>query len=197
MRDLDEKDMVILELLAENARRSYSDLGEAVDLSAPAVSDRVSRLQEAGVIRGFTVDVDRATLRAGVPLLVTVDVAPGRLDAVQEALSSADSVEYVFTTAAGDVVFHARLPQREVRPLLETVADDGAVRDFTVDLLTDVDWSPTVGAAGFDLECVECGNAVGEGGESASIGGTRYHFCCPTCRTRFEERYAELERGAD
>lgn len=197
MRDLDEKDMVILRLLAENARRPYSELGEAVDLSAPAVSDRVSRLQEAGVIRGFTVDVDHATLREGVPLLVRVDVTRGELDAVHEAIAHAEPVEHVFTTADGDVVFHARLPQREVREFLDEVGAGGAVREFDVSLLTDVEWSPSVGASGFDLECAECGNAVGEGGETTRVGGQLYHFCCPTCAARFEERYDELEQGAD
>jgi len=47
MRDLDETDMEILSLLAENARRSFSAIGEEVGLSGPAVvSDRVTRLQE-------------------------------------------------------------------------------------------------------------------------------------------------------
>ena len=41
MRDLDETDITILELLAKNSRQSYSDIGEQVGLSGPAVSNRV------------------------------------------------------------------------------------------------------------------------------------------------------------
>jgi DNA-binding Lrp family transcriptional regulator len=58
MRDLDETDLEILSLLAEDARRPFSEIGERVGLSGPAVSDRVTRLEETGVIQGFTVDVD-------------------------------------------------------------------------------------------------------------------------------------------
>ena len=45
MRELDETDVQILSLLAEDARRPYSDIGETVGLSGPAVSDRVTRLR--------------------------------------------------------------------------------------------------------------------------------------------------------
>ena len=52
MRDLDETDLEILQLLLSNARRPYSDIADVVGLSPPAVSDRVSRLQETGRING-------------------------------------------------------------------------------------------------------------------------------------------------
>lgn len=78
MRDLDETDMEILSLLAENARRPFSAIGEENGLSGPAVSDRVTRLQEAGVINHFTIDVDRSQLKAGVPVLIQLDFLPSR-----------------------------------------------------------------------------------------------------------------------
>lgn len=67
MRDLDETDIEILELLLSDARRPWSGIAEIVDLSPPAVSDRVARLQELGIIRRFTLDVDRSQLSEGVP----------------------------------------------------------------------------------------------------------------------------------
>jgi len=45
MRDLDDTDLEILSLLAEDARRPFSEIGERVGLSGPAVSDRVTRLR--------------------------------------------------------------------------------------------------------------------------------------------------------
>lgn len=211
MRDLDEKDMTILEMLSEDARASYSEIGEAVDLSPPAVSDRVTRLEEAGVIRGFTVDLDRSQLQGGVPLLIEVSVAPGHSQDVRAAINDAEAVEHVFETAEGDFVLHARTPKRGVRDLLDDIAvGDGseqsssgsqtrsanAVADYEVSLLTDVDWDPTVGGAGFALECAECGNTVSSEGQASRIGDSVYHFCCLTCKNRFEQRYEQLENTA-
>lgn len=55
---VDTTDRQIVALLRENARRSFKDIGRNVGLSAPAVKRRVDRLEEAGVIRGYTTVVD-------------------------------------------------------------------------------------------------------------------------------------------
>ncbi len=60
--DLDEIDQQIVALLRESARRSFQDIGSRVSLSAPAVKRRVDRLEEAGVIRGYSAVLDHAAL---------------------------------------------------------------------------------------------------------------------------------------
>ncbi|MFE9021797.1 Lrp/AsnC family transcriptional regulator [Streptomyces sp. NPDC007808] len=59
LNDLDER---IVHALAEDARRSYADIGALVGLSAPAVKRRVDRLRATGAITGFTVRVDPSAL---------------------------------------------------------------------------------------------------------------------------------------
>src|SRR6056297_1947594 len=101
MRDLDETDLAILQLLMSDARRPYSDIADVVGLSAPAVSDRIARLQEMGLIQRFTLDIDRSQLRKGIPVLLTLDVGSdgGTVSSIRETLLEADAVEHVFTTA--------------------------------------------------------------------------------------------------
>lgn len=59
---MNELDQRIVHALAEDARRSYADIGAEVGLSAPAVKRRVDRLRAEGAITGFTVRVDPAAL---------------------------------------------------------------------------------------------------------------------------------------
>ncbi|SDJ87419.1 Lrp/AsnC family transcriptional regulator [Streptomyces indicus] len=59
---LNELDERIVHALAEDARRSFADIGQLVGLSAPAVKRRVDRLRATGAITGFTVRVDPAAL---------------------------------------------------------------------------------------------------------------------------------------
>jgi DNA-binding Lrp family transcriptional regulator len=54
----DPIDRQIVALLSENARQSFASIGAVVGLSAPAVKRRVDRLEEAGVIVGYTARVD-------------------------------------------------------------------------------------------------------------------------------------------
>ena len=55
---LDAKDWQLLELLQKDARTGYAELGRHVGLSAPATAERVKRLEDAGVIRGYRAEVD-------------------------------------------------------------------------------------------------------------------------------------------
>ncbi|MBR9764453.1 MAG: Lrp/AsnC family transcriptional regulator [Rhodobacteraceae bacterium] len=59
---MDDIDRKIITLLAEDARRSLSDIGGAVALSASAVNERIRRLTASGVIRRFTVEVEPKAL---------------------------------------------------------------------------------------------------------------------------------------
>ena len=196
MDALDDTDLEILSLLGENARRPYSEIGEAVGLSGPAVSDRVTRLRESGVVDGFTVEVDRSQLRAGVPIFVRVEVPTGETDAVRAAVGDADAVEHVFATADGDVWFSARAQRSNVRTWLDGLLGDVDGVDYSVTLLDEVAWEPSMSGTAFALTCAECGNTVDSEGESTRIGDDVYHFCCPSCRSRFEERYDRIEEEA-
>lgn len=60
--NIDKIDQQIVALLRENARRSFQDIGSRVALSAPAVKRRVDRLEEAGVIRGYSAMLDHGAL---------------------------------------------------------------------------------------------------------------------------------------
>ena len=199
MRDLDETDLEILQLLLSNARRPYSDIADVVGLSAPAVSDRVARLQEMGIINRFTLDIDRSQLRKGIPVLVTLEVASdgGTVSSSRETLLEADAVEHVFTTAEADLVAFARVPDNDIASWLADTVEEDAVDDFGVTLLSGADWSPDLGGTEFALSCAQCGNTVDSEGSAARIDGTLYQFCCPSCEARFQEKYESLQQGAD
>ena len=196
MSTLDETDVHILELLVADARRPYSDIADRVDLSPPAVSDRIERLRESDVIRRFTLDLDLSQLRAGVPVLVTLELPADAVSDVRDDVVGEEAVEHVFVTAEGDVVFHARFRADAVREQLGETVDLSRVDDHEVRIVDDVEWTPSLGGSEFALSCAECGNTVTSEGESERFGGDQYHFCCPSCLAQFRERYETFEAGA-
>jgi DNA-binding Lrp family transcriptional regulator len=196
MRGLDDTDREILRLLVEDARRPYSDIAEAVDLSAPAVSDRVDRLRDLGLIRRFTVDLDRSLLREGVSVLVSLSARPGTGAAVREALSAVEAVESVFRTVDDRLVCTATVPEDDPEGALSAVLAREDVREYEVRLLADREWTPRVGSADLAPTCVECGNTVTREGETERLDGEVYHFCCRSCRDAFVDQYERLQEGA-
>lgn len=195
MRQLDDTDQEIIRLLVEDARRPYNEIAETVGLSPPTVSDRVERLQEIGIIRRFTADLNQEILIDGLSLLVTVNAKPGHVDGIKGSLASFDGVEHIFVTADAHIVCKANLHERAVETLLSDAIEEDAVRDYDVQLLVDEEWNPQPGTIDFAPDCVECGNTVTSEGESTRIEGELYHFCCPSCKSQFAERYERLQEG--
>ena len=69
---LDHTGWAILRLLQEDARLSFSELGRQVGLSAPAVAERVRKLEDAGVITGYHADIDPT--KVGYPILAIIRI---------------------------------------------------------------------------------------------------------------------------
>lgn len=100
MQPPDHTDFKILALLRENARRSFQDIGTRISLSAPAVKRRVDRLEESGVIRGYSAIVDAR--RLGWATLALVELfCDGRMTAaeVKVALERHPEVAAAYTVA--------------------------------------------------------------------------------------------------
>ena len=72
--DLDDLDRQVLRLLAEDGRRSYTDLANDTGLSTSAVHQRVRRLEQRGAVTGYTAHVDAVT--AGLPLSAFISIQP-------------------------------------------------------------------------------------------------------------------------
>jgi Lrp/AsnC family leucine-responsive transcriptional regulator len=108
---LDHVDRRLLALLAADARVSQRKLGRELNMSAPAVGVRLARLERAGVIRNYTVDVDWSA--AGYPLLAYLAItATANLGGVLRAVHAIPEVEDV-AVVAGSMDLLARVRLRD------------------------------------------------------------------------------------
>ena len=197
MVELDDTDARILRLLLDDARRSYTDIGERVGLSSPTVSNRVDRLEDLGVIQGFTVDIDRSKLVTGDSVIIDLDVRPGRTDAVVDALAGNDSIECVLQAFEPRVTVHAFLDDRELEALFEDVLDEGLLRDYEIRKVANSVWNPRIDEADLALECVQCDKPIRGDGVSVEVEERRYYLCCSSCESLFLEEYETLRTAAD
>jgi len=89
---LDPVNRRVLAELHDDPRMSMSALARAVGLSAPAVTERVQRLQEAGVITGFRMDVDPSALGLPVTAFARIRPTAGQLQRVIDLARSTPEV---------------------------------------------------------------------------------------------------------
>jgi len=67
---LDDYGRKLLTELQRDTRASFADLGRRIGLSASATAERLRRMEDAGIIRGYSVDIDREAL--GLPILAII-----------------------------------------------------------------------------------------------------------------------------
>ena len=94
-------DFELIKLLMENSRTPYVKLGELLGVSETAIRKRVKRLEEEGVIRRYTIEVDPKKLGFKVNALIGLDTVPERLIAVIEELKAMEDVLSLYS-ASGD-----------------------------------------------------------------------------------------------
>jgi Lrp/AsnC family leucine-responsive transcriptional regulator len=118
---LDGTDVRLVRALEANARASLADLARAVSLSPQSVSERLKRLEDVGVITGFTVKLDPRALGLGIAAYIRVRPMMGELPRVAKLIQ--DSPEIVeCDRITGDDCFIAKLFVERVEDL-ERVID--------------------------------------------------------------------------
>ncbi|WP_289033389.1 Lrp/AsnC family transcriptional regulator [uncultured Roseibium sp.] len=115
---IDDIDRQLLEELLGDARLPLKELAIRVGLSSPSVSDRLRRLEEGGVIRGFTIDVDPKAVGYLFQTMVRVRPLPGTLHVVQKMLQDIPQITEC-DKVTGEDCFIARLHVRSMEELDE------------------------------------------------------------------------------
>jgi DNA-binding Lrp family transcriptional regulator len=108
MDRLDDTDERILAELTDNARATFAEIGDKVNLSAPAVKRRVDRMLDSGVIKGFTTVIDRNAIGWNTEAYVQVfchgTIAPDQLRAAW--VSMPEVVSAATVTGTSDAILH-------------------------------------------------------------------------------------------
>ena len=109
--EVDDLDLTLLRALAVDARQSQRALARAVGMSPPAIADRLARLERAGAIRGYRVDVDWAALGYPVVVYLAVTANPGvdLSEIVREIRALPEAQDMSVVTGAFDLLVRLRV----------------------------------------------------------------------------------------
>ena len=99
---LDESDRKIVRLLIENARVSYSDLGEKIGISRVAVKARIQALERRGIIEEYTTVINPQKISGAVSCYFEIETTPGSLSEVIDILNGDDTVTQIYRVTGRD-----------------------------------------------------------------------------------------------
>jgi Lrp/AsnC family leucine-responsive transcriptional regulator len=133
---IDWIDLRLIALLQQDARSTLRRLSQEVGLSAPAVAERVHRLEDRGIVRGYRADV--APERLGLPIVAFVTVAlpyPGRSPrAFERHAQGRDAILECYRITGEDTyLLKVAVPTMEsLGDLLERLGDFGRTKSYVV-----------------------------------------------------------------
>jgi Lrp/AsnC family leucine-responsive transcriptional regulator len=119
--ELDVTDWNLLKLLQQEARLSFAELGRKLQLSAPAVAERMKRLEERGVIRAYRAEINLSKLGRGLHVYVRAVVQPKDYIRFRKAVETMDEVLECYHVT-GEESFLLRAAVNAV-PSLETLIE--------------------------------------------------------------------------
>ena len=125
LNGLDELDQKIIQLLIENARISYSDIGEKTGISRVAVKARIQALEKKGVIEDYTTIINPQKISGAVSCYFEIEVKPDELTQVTDILYKNNIVTQIYRVTGKDKLHvHAVASSSdEMEDLLHNVID--------------------------------------------------------------------------
>ncbi len=125
LEGLDKLDQEIIRLLVENARISYSDIGQKIGISRVAVKARIQALEKRGVIEEYTTIINPQKISGAVSCYFEIETLPDTLAQVTEILRQDETVTQIYrVTGKNKLHVHAvAASSDEMEDLIRTVID--------------------------------------------------------------------------
>ncbi|MGC8661485.1 MAG: winged helix-turn-helix transcriptional regulator [Nitrososphaeria archaeon] len=191
--ELDSIDLTIVNELMKDGCLSLRDISKVTGLSAPALSSRIKRMKDAGIIKGTTVIIDRSKVSYGISVLLLIKCDPSKNGFIVQKLSSFEEITDVYKVSGSySIMVKAEVENMDSLNMLDekTSGIDGVteINTLIVNEYTKEQQKPFKRLK-VNLKCEYCGNPIsGRPYEIEYMGITRF-FCCPTCLREFKEKY--------
>ncbi len=138
---MDEIDKKILQILQENDKVRYQEIGKKLDIGASTVHYRIKKLSENGVIKSFSAIIDPKVVGYDTTAWLGLSVDPTKMDQIAQKLAEYDEVQIV-TTATGDHDLLVQIIARDEKELWRFINEnikpmEGVEKDFDVSTFLD------------------------------------------------------------
>ena len=95
---MDALDQKILDILKDNARATYSEIGEMVGLSRVAVKNRIEVLEKSGIIQGYKTIIRETNISQGIQFTLEIEAIPALYNEVVEAIKTDEFLRQIYST---------------------------------------------------------------------------------------------------
>ena len=193
--NLDGTDVNILKVLQTNGRLSFRQISERVKVSVPTVSNKISNMENLGVIKGYRADLD--TERLGeISVILTIRAKPSELKQVAEYFEDDERVRKVFVLSSGRLLMVCTFAEsHRINEFVSQLGNISEIMEYDIANIVDVvkeDQRALVEiGASVVLQCAQCKKDIWGDALKMKVDGRDYYLCSNDCLKSFQEK---LER---
>jgi len=193
--NLDGTDVNILKVLQTNGRLSFRQISERVKVSVPTVSNKISNMENLGVIKGYRADLD--TERLGeISVILTIKSKPSELKQVAEYFDDDERVRKIFVLSSGRLLMVCTFTEsHRINEFVSQLGNISEIMEYDIANIVDVvkeDQRSLVEiGASVVLQCAQCKKDIWGDALKMKIDGRDYYLCSNDCLKSFQEK---LER---
>lgn len=131
---VDEIDIKLLDLLKDNSRLSFADLGRKISLSPSAVRERLQKMEDTEVIKKYSINIDNRKLGYDIEAFILLKVFPGKLKGILSIITNYPEIKEVHRIT-GNQNLHLKIVVRnqiDLQNLLDELMNFGDTNTFLI-----------------------------------------------------------------
>ncbi|OPY31753.1 MAG: HTH-type transcriptional regulator LrpA [Methanomassiliicoccales archaeon PtaU1.Bin124] len=199
--NLDNTDVNILKVLLENGRLSFRQIAERIKVSVPTVSSKVGNLENMGVIKGYTANIDTEKL-GGISVIITLKTKPADLRRVSERFLNSERVRQMYAMSNGKLQLVCTFSsQAMINEFITSLADVPEIIEYEIaNIVSVMKEGPRAvvnGDTSVVLQCSYCKKQMHDDAVKVRLGERDYYVCCPVCQKGFEAKYNSMKAEAE
>jgi DNA-binding Lrp family transcriptional regulator len=190
---LDNTDLEILRMLQKNSRSSNSEIASAIGVSIPTVKSRIEGLEKNGVIKRFSVVINRNAFQKNMIVYLLFEASPERIN----ELTSQDSILELNVVSGRTILAKALFPTIQTFTQFLENLDVQNLRIMPVLDTKKEEHEAEVGPEmGVKMECAYCGTEIKNEWYKMKKQNRTLYFCCPVCLRNYKKNVKEEEKPA-
>jgi Lrp/AsnC family leucine-responsive transcriptional regulator len=190
--NLDGTDVNILKVLQTNGRLSFRQISERVKVSVPTVSNKISNMENLGVIKGYQADLD--TERLGeISVILTIKVKPSELRQVAEYFNEDQRVRKIFVLSSGRLLMVCTFTEsHRINEFVSQLGNFSEIMEYEIANIVSVvkenHRALVEMGASVILQCAQCKKDIWDEAIKIKIDGQDFYLCGNECARTFQEK---------
>jgi DNA-binding Lrp family transcriptional regulator len=196
---LDEKDIVIIQVLAKDSRTKLSTLAEELNTSIPTIRSRIDKLEALGIIQQFSLILSYELLSEHPIYFITIKTTPNSVNYIIETFNSHQKVLEIHELIGSFQILLKTVPlsMPDFQALMQSLRTKEGILEINSMPISTTFKHETARLPAQDIQvkirCEYCGKQIEKDYQTLTTNDVTHFFCCTSCLRNYEKENSAIE----